>query len=274
MASYRVHPVVKLDRVARPRVPLNVRQHQMIKKYFPQGSAEDIIEYIGKKNIGIPNMAKRKYTKGKKKRGGRIKKRIPRALAPRTKVVRVKATDYRNLAGTGTIAVNYGQLNSVDDCFIGGSGQPLGYDQWKALYKKALVIGSKIIIKFHNRGTSACMVGIWPATLNQGQTTLTDYEYYMETAGCKSRLLSPEMDHTVVFHKASTKRHLKRKDIRDDDRLYLDLITETPPTDLAYWHYWAQAVDQSSAYAVDAVVTIEYIVLLTDPIIPARSVET
>jgi len=232
---------------------------------------------LSNKRVKIEEMAKPRTKMNKRRprryRRGRLKRFVPRALAPRTKIIRCKAVNYLNLQGTGALAMNPLQLNSIDDP-SNSNGQPLGYDQWKALYKKAIVIGSKLVVKFHNRGSYAAMVGIWPAPLNQGSTALTDYEYYGETPGCKSRLLSPEMDHTVMFHKVSVKKHLGRKDVKDDDRLYVDLITETPPTDLCWWHVFAQAVDQAAAYAVDAVVTCDFIVLLTDPIIPARSVET
>lgn len=232
---------------------------------------------------GVPKvevMAGRRRVKMNKRkprrfRRGRLKRRIPRALTSRTKLVTVKAVNYANLAGTGTLVSTNTQLNSVDDVFgTTDTGQPLGYDQWKALYKRAIVIGSKIVVKFHNRGTSAAMVGVWPSPLNQSTTALTNYEYYMETAGCKARLLSPEMDHTVVYHKVSTKRHLQVKDLRDNQRLSIDLVNETAPTDICWWHVFAQVVDQSAAYAVDAVITMSYVVLLVDPIIPARSVET
>lgn len=217
------------------------------------------------------------YTRRKtnRRRRGIIRKRIPRALTTRSKLVCVKATNYHNLAGTGTIAVNTTQLNSVDDPFMTvGTGQPLGYDQWKALYKRCIVVGSRITVKFHNRGSAAAMVGVWPSPLNQGTTALTDYEHYMENAQAKAILLSPEMDHGIVGAGVSVKKHLQVSQVRDNSRLSLDLVTETPPTDLTYWHCFAQAVDQSSAYAVDAVITMSYVVLLLDPIVPTRSVET
>lgn len=276
MASFRVHPVVKLGKQTHPVLPLNVRQRRVyVPPYKPDPLVKNIYDFIPANSMARKSLTKTKKKSKRSRKGGRIKKFIPRALASRTKLIRVKATNYNNLAGTGTIAMNTAQLNSVDDPFTTVSGgQPLGFDQWKALYKKAIVIGSKVNIKFHNRGTSAVMVGVYPAPLNQGTTALTDYEYYMEAPNNKALLLSPEMDHTIMIHKAGTKKHLSRKDVRDDSRLQLDLITETPPTDLAYWHIYAQAVDQSSAYAVDAVITIDYLVLLIDPIIPARSVET
>jgi len=248
-----------------------------VKPYDQQPSRPGNWKELSKTEPKMSRSKTKVMTRRKKKsgRGGRLRPRVPRPLTARSKVISCLASKYVNLSGTGTLIPLYLQLNSCDDPFTGGgTGQPLGYDQWKSLYKRAIVLGSKVDVRFHNRGTVAVMCGTYPVPLNQGASALSSYEYYAEVPGAKMRLLSPEMDHIRMFQSRGTKKHLQVTNVKDNAELSIDLVNETAPTKLAYWNVFAQAVDQTSAYAVDAVVTIRYIVLLLDPIIPARSVET
>lgn len=218
----------------------------------------------------------RTYKKSKKRtRRGRRRKYIPRAITTNTKLIKCKAVNYQNFTSAGTISMAPVQLNSMDDPFSTlGTGQPLGYDQWKALYKSAFVVGTKLTIKAHNNGTVAAMLGTTPMKIPQGTSALANYEYYMELPNTKSRILSQDVDHVTWHHKVGVKRFLSIKDLRDDDQSRIDLVNETAPTRLAYWHVWGQALDEAGTLDLDVVITVEYLVLLTDPIIPARSVET
>lgn len=205
---------------------------------------------------------------------------IPRTLMPRNKLVKLKVVDYQNHTHTsGAIAVANIQQNSIDDPFTGlGTGQPLGYDQYKALYKKAIVLASKVFVQVHNNTSTAIMVGLTAVPYSQGATALTTYEHYMEHPNTKFRLLSPDVDRVNFGAQIATKKLLQIRNYKDNKtELEIDLTNESPPTWLSYWHLWSQPQDQStttSGTAVQFTITVEYIVLLTDPIIPARSVET
>lgn len=204
---------------------------------------------------------------------------IPRALTPHSKMIRVRATELitQSAHTAGALVMTPLQLNSFDDPFTtSGAGQPLGYDQWKALYKKAFVVSSKITVKAVNRDSSEpIMVGVTPMPLSQAATALASYEHYMEYPSTKSYLLTPDMDHMTFFHKVSVKRHMHLNKLRDVDEIRVDLVNETAPADLCYWHLWSQPVQQSADMgSVDLVTTMEYIVVLIDPVVPSRSVET
>lgn len=208
-------------------------------------------------------------------RRGVIRRPIPRALTAPTKLVKMKAVQYVNHANTAALSNTDIQITSFDDPFgVTNAGQPLGYDQWKALYRKAYVIGAKVVARVHNNGTSAVMVGITPMKPAQGTTALANYEYYMELPSTKARILSPDVDHMVLAHKVSPKWFLPVTKIRDNDDLLVNLVTETPPSTLCYFHVWSQPLDEAAAYDVDLVLTAEYMILLVDPIVPARSTET
>lgn len=219
-------------------------------------------------------------TKQKRKRNGRKGKKkpyIPRAITSKKKLIRCKASNYMNMSSaSGNLYMVPIQGNSCDDPFMSsGTGQPLGYDQWKSLYKSAYVVGSKIKMTVHNGHTGSLIVGLTPMNIPQATSQLGSYEYYRELPGTKSRLLSPDMDHTVLVHKVGTKKHLAIKNMTDEDDLKVDLVNETPPSKIFYWHLWTQPTDQATTTSnVEVVVDVEYLILLTDPIVPGRSIET
>lgn len=190
-------------------------------------------------------------------------------------MIKCRAVEYINAVSAGALGITPIQLNSCDDPFTSvGAGQPLGYDQWKALYKSAFVVASKVTVRAHNNGSVAVIIGLTPTKVPQGTTALTSYEHYMENPSTKSRILSQDLDHTVFSHAVSVKRFLSLSKIRDDDNSRIDLVNETPPTRTAYWHLWAQALDATGTIDVDIVAQVDYTIVLTDPIIPSRSVET
>lgn len=217
----------------------------------------------------------RKKNNRKRRRRGMKRNYIPRAIQPKTKLVRLKATKYFQMNSTTVVDKLTIQGNAFDDIFgVDHTLQPLGYDQWKALYKKAIVVGTKVRITAHNEAANSVFFGISAMSPNQGTTSLDNYEHYKEMPGTVSRILSPDMDHGVLTLKRSTKRHLSYRNIRDEDDLEIDLVNETPPSKLYWIHAWCQATDVTTASAVEFVADVEYIILLKDPIVPARSVET
>lgn len=210
----------------------------------------------------------------------RKRRRIPRSLTTNSKMIRVRAVDHfvHQTHTGGALEMTPVQLNSIDDPFTStGTGQPLGYDQWKALYKKAFVAGSKVTLRFVNGdNTYNFMVGLTPMPLSQAATGLTDYEHYMEYPATKSLIVTPDMDKQWLFSKVSTRKHLHLSKLRDVDEIRVDLVNETAPADLAYWHIWSQPLTKTAdpTGGVEFVVTVEYLVVLIDPVVPSRSVET
>lgn len=213
----------------------------------------------------------------KRRRLGRIRRRIPRVLVPRSKIVRLK-TVYAQKAFTstsGALAMVPVSLFNITDPWVGNSSlQPLGYDQWKVLFNKAFVVGLKVTVRVHNEGTVGVMFGVSPMPESQGGTGLTQYNHYMELPQTASRILSPEMDHAVLVSKVGTARHVGVRKLRDEDQFHVTLAAETQPARDAYVHIWCQPIDQETTNNVELVVTAEYLVVLYDPVIPARSYDT
>lgn len=205
------------------------------------------------------------------------RKIVPRSLTTSSKIIKCNVVEsFAPTFAGGALGSFVVQGNSIDDPFSAQStNQPLGYDQWKALYKKAKVLSCKVIMTVHNGSTGAFACGITPMAKNQGATLLTDFEHYVECPGTKYTVLSPDVDKTTIVARRSTKKMLKISNIKDASEIEFDLVTETPPTDNYYFHCWAQPFDKTTALTgYQVMFKVEYIVLLYDPIIPARSSET
>lgn len=158
----------------------------------------------------------------------------------------------------------------------GGNGnqQFLGYDQWKTLYKKAVVLGIKVTATCHNKGSVAAIFGVTPMPESQSTTALTSYHHYQEYPATKSRLMSNDLDHTTLVHKVGTAKHVGVKKLMDEDAYHCDLANETGPSKFACYHIWFQPVDQTTACAGEIVVVAEFLIRLFDPVVPARSTDT
>lgn len=236
-------------------------------------------EYTGENNIAKGHRMPRKYSrKQRRRRRGIVRYRRTPTLTSPTKLVKMKAVEYIDFANAtnGVATVKHVQATSFLDPFDTSSTvQPLGFDQWKALYNKAYVVASRLTVKWHNNGDEACIVGVVPMPVSQGKNSLSGggatYEYYVEQKGCRNKLLSPDVDHTVTVGKVNNKKFYHISKFKDADDFMIDLTTPTEPNNMGYYHVFAGCINQSNTFDCEAVLIVEYVILLTDPVIPARS---
>lgn len=226
--------------------------------------------------------SRRRYASRRRRRPSRRSRKrqfVPRALTTHSKLIRVRAVEHfiHGAHTSGALVMTPIQLNSIDDPFTTtGSGQPLGYDQWKALYKKAFVVGSSITARFVNTDASYNFaVGLTPMPLSQAAVALTTYEHYMEYPSTVMQFVTPDMDKQMLRSRVSVRKHMHLNKLRDVDEIRVDLVNETAPADLCYWHLWSQPFPQDAdpTGSIEFIVTAEYLVVLIDPIVPSRSVE-
>lgn len=147
---------------------------------------------------------------------------------------------------------------------------PLGLDQWAGMYSKYVVTGSRIQVRFHPSaltGSIICGVSLLPES-----SVLATSDYYMELPRTRSKMLTGDLDHTTLGINYGAKRYWKTRKLSDCEDLNATFST-TPgdPSDLAYYHIWAQDVNKTDGATVEVAVTIEFICLLRDPITPTRS---
>lgn len=237
-----------------------------------------VADYIDpNKNIGTKKMARqRKYNKRRQNKKKRIFKRgIPKLITPQNKLIKVRMSDYQTFSSTGGVIVNKNISGTdITDPLAGSSAQrPLGYNQWKALYHTAYVVGVKVKATcWNNNSTSAIMFGITACPKEQAGNALDNYEHYREVPHTVSKLLTPDVDKGVLTLSTSTRKHLGLKNIKDNDTIRVNLTSDSAPSEVYYYHIWMQPLDQSSTVsAVPMVLDVEYIVLLTNPVVPDRS---
>lgn len=226
----------------------------------------------------VNRMANKKRTKrNRRKRYGVVKYRVPRVITSREKLIRAKVVDSFTSAGgaAGALETRLLSAMNIPDPTTGHTNQQfLGYDQWKEFYRKGVVLGVKITLRVWNKGSVGMMYGITSMPENQGNTTLTSHEHYMELPNTKARMLSPDVDNGVIVYKVGTRKHLHLKSLRDEDAFFNTLATETEATRTFWINMWFQPIDAATQCGYEAVATYEFIIRLFDPIVPARSTDT
>lgn len=192
-------------------------------------------------------------------------------------IVRGKVVDGFASSGgaAGAIESRLCSAMNIPDPLAGqGDAQFLGYDQWKALYRKGVVLGVKVTFRVHNKGSVAVMFGAYALPENKANSALTSYEHIMECPGSKHKLLSPDVDNGVVVLAVNTRKHLHLRSLRDEDAFHSTLATETEPTRSFWIHTWVQPVDAATQCAYEAVLTYDFLIRLFDPILPDRSTDS
>lgn len=188
---------------------------------------------------------------------------------PLTKKVRL--TYYDNIGLTsvsGTLSQHNFNLASIFDPDVTGVGhQPYGRDEWSVLYKQYYVSSAKITVKFSNsQSNNMChKVGL---ILDKDSTLSGTRNTRMEQSkGRNQRTLLSNSNNTQTVSAIYTPRKFFSITDPGDDHQIKALLTANP-TLPAYACITVQAYDNvtSSSAAIYAEVTIEYNVVLSDPI--------
>ncbi len=142
--------------------------------------------------------------------------------------------------------------------------QPLGFDEYSALYDHSTVLSSKITIDALAGGdlsTDACMVGCY---INDDLTPVVTYSTIMEQGGCVSKILSPLDAQGVVTLRKSfdTKRYFGVKDVQDNEKLQAS--SDGNATELAFFTVFAQGASSAQPASILLNVMIEYTALWTE----------
>lgn len=218
-------------------------------------------------------MPRRRQRKGAK-RTGRRRRRYGRALAriptllPSKQVVRLKYCDLIGLDPAASwIASQYTfSANGLYDPDITGTGhQPMGFDQWTALYNKYTVIGSKITVKpaFNNSPESGSYVcGLTVEGLVPTAASITKL---METFPGRMKTVQSGIQIPTFVGKFKPHYWYPNRKLLTDD--LLAGTASANPSDQVYYNIYAYYVDQATnATEIKLIVTIDYLVVFTDPI--------
>lgn len=218
-------------------------------------------------------MPRRYARRSRRTRRKFYKKRPVGNLWPATKVVKFRLVLSREFgSGTGALAGIAYKANSLNDPTGTDSAQlPLGLDQWAGLYTKYKVLGSRIKILAHPKTiTGAGMIGLH---LSSSNSLLTDHDHYRELPNTSMKMVSADIDLAKIQMNYSIHKypfHIRNVKDADDQE---GSFTTTPgdPTDLAYMHLFCQDSNKTEAIAYDVQIIQEFIVLLYDRTVPARS---
>lgn len=210
----------------------------------------------------------------RRRRGGRGRKGRAAFTWPRYKLVKFRVVTTVQVTGAGGVLStrNFAVNSLADPHQAMGSNLPLGLDQWAAMYKKYVVVSSRHFVKIHNVSSTGAVV--YGLTLRQPDETadLASAEAYLEHGGTRSRLLSPDMDHSGLGLSYNAKRYWHVRKFMDAEQLHGGLATTpTAPTRVTTGTLWFQDVSIAGDYTVEGYVTSEYTALIFDRVTPARS---
>lgn len=221
---------------------------------------------------GPVKMSNRRRRSRRRRRGGRRRRitRVP-TLWPRRHLVKFKLCHFGSLTHASGLAVLAIKANSLADPF-GASGVelPLGLDQWAALYSQYTVVSSKLIVQAHSTSDAGLLA--YGISLMPGSTTLATADYYREKPMTAMKVLTADMDHSGLAMKYRGKRYEHVRKWADAENFQAPLsVTPGDPIKIRYFHLFCQDVSGANAATIEYVATLEFVCLLFDPIIPARS---
>lgn len=229
-----------------------------------------------------PKMATRTRTRTLLRRRTKRRRRIGKLRRPRriptmwpaSQLVKMRVvTSFSETVNAGALKTHTLFWNTLNDPLSGLSNQlPLGMDQYAALYSRYCIVGARAFVKVHNvSSTGAIVYGL--TSFEPSNTTVpTTHEGFLELPHTRSRMLSPDMDHSGLGLRWSAKRAFKVKNLKDASELHGELsLTPTSPTKAARFYLWYQDINKADNLTMEGFVTIEFIVLLMDRINPARS---
>lgn len=209
---------------------------------------------------------KRKYRKRrrKKKRTANYKLNKAMGLTPLPRRFKTTMRYVETVAlnpPTAALATYIFSANGVFDPNITGGGhQPRGWDQIIPMYDHATVIGSKILIQCASRDTgNGITCGV---ALRDSPTAEVGLADYVEQGNCAYKNVAAVGGPvTQVNYGVAPKKFLGLNAMDD----LLRNTVSSNPSEQCYWHVFAGNSGGVDTGIVDVLVTIEYIMVFTEP---------
>lgn len=207
----------------------------------------------------------RKVHRKRPRRRALVSNYVPSGM-PTTRIAKLKYCQINALTSTsGILTEQLYSANNIYDPDVSGAGhQPMGHDQWAALFNHYVVLGSKITLKCCDSDSTVAPthVGLY---LSDGKTlSYTSGYQYAEARKGQNRLTAPGANKTLYMRaKFSAKKFYNVKDMKDNtDRL--GAAVGASPGEQAFFHFWVQTID-ASTNTIRYIAEIEYIVLFSEP---------
>jgi hypothetical protein len=173
------------------------------------------------------------------------------------------ATGVLNVTSAGALGITYFRaIGMFDPTFAVGGHQPMGFDQYMAMYQKYTVLGSRITFDFVVQAVPQA-VGI--QLVKGTATTYTDYAQITENAMAVVKII-PAVQSTQqsVTLQQLTSRSFGDVNVLDDPELSGTVSTD--PTDPLLFAIFNQDINSTSIATVQGLAVIEYDVLFSTPL--------
>lgn len=230
--------------------------------------------YGSKRRARKPAYKKRRSINRKRVR--RVKKALGLSKSlpgfPQGRIVKMRYADqFLAAPTTPNYWSNTFRANSIfDPDFTNVGHQPLGHDQWSNFYNHYIVIGSMIKVKvIRSIGADTAAPSSY-VTLQLHDTSSfiqpgTDYNRMLENGLIKWRLITPSWSTSSISMGYSPKRFFNIKDVKDNVTRIGAAFGQNPTEDV-YWTVTYNPLDTlATAAPVRVIVTIDYIVLMSEP---------
>lgn len=204
-------------------------------------------------------MQGKKVVRAARKQQGRRRTEIPRVINAQQNrlMVRFRYDSFGTLsestAGAGAMATF--RLNSLYDPDLTGTGkQPLGFDQYTAIFNRYRVLSCSWKITFLNAllnteaGSRVQRVGFYTSSSN---SVASDPEAWVAQLGAKSHLLGPSTGNMGVRTFRGKTDFSNVFGVRKVELTDLDYSAtyNASPTRVAYLHCWTSALSAAGAIA-------------------------
>ncbi len=199
------------------------------------------------------------------------RRRLPLTGFPKSKMVKLRYVESISLNPTAAVpASHYFNASSLFDPNSSGVGhQPLGYDQWAALYGKYTVVGAKIKVTYTPQaGAGAVQTpGMMGVILDDNATfSYLSGEEILESKQGRGGVVifggNANANKKTVSRSYSARRFHGKPPLNNDD--IEALVTANPP-DSVYFGVWLSAVAQTSDPPLTVLlVEIEYIAVFSE----------
>lgn len=175
-------------------------------------------------------------------------------IAPDSILVKLPYSDTAYTTATGTFgALQKFRLNSIYDPDYSGSGhQPMGYDQWTAIYERYTVIGAKVELQLYSTGSEIVDFVCFPSSFVTDPASIYAAK---EVKRAWKTIVTPGEKPVKKSFYFDMKKILGQKDLSDDQ---FKTAIGTNPSDDAYLLCYTANVDGSTAIAFSMMARITY----------------
>lgn len=220
---------------------------------------------------------KRSYGKRRRRPRRRFKKKVPLPLTgfPNQKVVRLRYVQEVAITTPSSTGLSKSVPFVANGCFDPyypasiTAHQPKGFDEWMAVYCHYNVLGSKCSMRMVNSGTDGFIWGV-TRTPVPGELDGKSLEYILEARMTKGYAIAGNYARNNNTPTSTTRvaRYSQKKSFGKNSTSMANLIgtKNNNPSELQIFECWmCPAASNSAANSGNFIITIDYIVLLTEP---------